>query len=616
MGITPTGEMQIRQSSTVVYLAPGAFGADLSDESDTIYRKLVRPIGDADGCAPQVPTLFPKNSQFYLLVQRGNCTFSEKASAAEGVGAKGVIIYNALEGIYQGNDFADSVDYECNNGEAYVPEEDVIFPIYSDEMNAAMPTSCTGNSLCSSGRCIFTNSTQEGTGDRQVCCAWDLYVTMGGGSDEDSDDVDIPVVFVRMEDEETLSSFSSLDSLTMDVMMYKRSTWAVDVSSILIWLIAVCTVGIGAVRAAEEDKMMLHAPSKSDQRERDYYTESDSEPIVDYNNTLFPRALLSHGLGAGATSSSGQGAIASGDSPIRTGSRDSDRDSDGDRGGGLRLPVYRVRGRIVHGDGDPPGHEPMGNSMDITPWHALGFVFISSLFLMLLYFVDLYSVVTILYLFAAALAVCLVSVHPVLRDGGQRLYEMYTGTEQSYQPIGEASLLEPSFIASAAAGAGVAVTWYYYKSESWAWLVQDYMGIAVCMMFLSTVRLPNLKVASLLLSLAFTYDIFFVFISPYVFSSSVMLDVATGTTTTHDDENWCEKYPDDADCQDQSLPMMLTVPTFSSYLSSESILGLGDIVLPGLLLVWCARFDMRRHGTLQSEKASQGYFPMALFGYR
>ena len=24
---------------------------------------------------------------------------------------------------------------------------------------------------------------------------------------------------------------------------------------------------------------------------------------------------------------------------------------------------------------------------------------------------------------------------------------------------------------------------------------------------------------------------------------------------------------------------------------------------------------MRRHGTLQSEKASQGYFPMALFGY-
>ena len=34
----------------------------------------------------------------------------------------------------------------------------------------------------------------------------------------------------------------------MDVMIYKRSTFAVDISSVLIWLIAVCTVAMGAVR--------------------------------------------------------------------------------------------------------------------------------------------------------------------------------------------------------------------------------------------------------------------------------------------------------------------------------------------------------------------------------
>ena len=619
--ITPTGELQIRQSSTVIYLAPGNFGDDLPDSGDTIYRKLVRPLGDSDGCSPEVPTLFPKNSQFYLLVQRGNCTFTDKAIAAENVGAKGVIIYNSLEGIYQGMDYADSIDYECNNGEAYVPQEDIISPVYSSEMDDAMPTSCTQNSQCASGRCVFTNATEATSGARQVCCAWDLYVTMGDGSDESSADITIPAVFVRMEDEDTLSTFSSLDSLTMDVMVFKRSTWAVDVSSILIWVIAVITVGIGAVRAAEEDKMLLHAPSKGDQRERDYYTESDTEPIVDYNNTLFPRILTSSAAVLGAA-----------DSPIRTGSRDSDResvrgagggrdrdrdrDSDGDRGGGLRLPVYRVRGRIVHGDSETMNQENSGGSLDITAWHALGFVAISSMFLTLLYFVDLYQFVTVMYLVAAALAVCLVSVHPLLREGGMRIYELYTGTPHGYTPIGDASLLEPAFLAALAVGALVAGTWYYFRDASWAWLVQDYMGITVCMMFLSTVRLPNLKVATLLLCLAFCYDIFFVFISPYVFSSSVMLSVATGTTTTHSDENYCEKYPDDADCQDTSLPMMLTVPTFSSYLSSDSILGLGDIVLPGLLLVWCARFDMRRHGTLQSEKASQGYFPMALFGYR
>jgi len=135
-------------------------------------------------------------------------------------------------------------------------------------------------------------------------------------------------------------------------------------------------------------------------------------------------------------------------------------------------------------------------------------------------------------------------------------------------------------------------------------------------MFLSVVRLPNLKVASLLLSLAFLYDVFFVFISPYFFSSSVMISVATGgDTATHDDENYCEKYPDDVDCESTTLPMLLIVPSISTYYSSESILGLGDIVLPGLLAVWAARYDLRRYGTLQSEQASKGYFPMVMFGY-
>ena len=92
------------------------------------------------------------------------------------------------------------------------------------------------------------------------------------------------------------------------------------------------------------------------------------------------------------------------------------------------------------------------------------------------------------------------------------------------------------------------------------------------------------------------YDVFFVFISPYVFGSSVMVTVATGSSgTIHTDENYCEKYPTDSDCDLNSLPMLLVVPTFSGYLSSESLLGLGDIVLPGLLLVWAARYCSSLH---------------------
>jgi signal peptide peptidase-like protein 2B len=136
-------------------------------------------------------------------------------------------------------------------------------------------------------------------------------------------------------------------------------------------------------------------------------------------------------------------------------------------------------------------------------------------------------------------------------------------------------------------------------------------------MFLSAVRLPNLQVATILLSLACFYDMFFVFISPYVFNSSVMITVAEGPTSSFEtnDENYCEKYPDDEYCSSNTLPMLITVPSISSYVSSESMLGLGDIVLPGLLVVFCARLDMRNRGTLSNLDAVKEYFPMVIIAY-
>lgn len=58
------------------------------------------------------------------------------------------------------------------------------------------------------------------------------------------------------------------------------------------------------------------------------------------------------------------------------------------------------------------------------------------------------------------------------------------------------------------------------------------------------------------------------------------------------DALWCEKYPDDPDCQGgDPLPMLFTIPRINDYQGGSSLLGLGDIVLPGLLLSFAARFD-------------------------
>ena len=571
--ITPSGEMKIRQKDSIIYVAASTFGGQLNDESETTYKKLVKPVGDNDGCSPTIPRL-QHNSQFYLLVARGNCSFIEKAIAAETAGAKAIVIYNSIEGIYQGNSFASSTEYECNNGKSYVPTDDIVYPVYSDEMVSRIPTECSQNSKCSSGYCVLTNTTNEnGT---LACCAWDLYMTMGSSSDE-AIQPNIPAVFARMQDADTLSSLPELDALTLDVVIFQRLTPAIDFSSVLIWMIAVCTVAIGSSRAAEDDKITTLLT-------KDGYGSRRSS-ISDVNQSIpSPQIPLS----TASVVEPRSGFILS-----RSNSMDS-RDFES------------VKGE----------HNP--NSLDITPLHAVTFVIVSSGFLLLLYFVDLYFFVTIMYLGSAALATNLIFFYPAIKKVGRKMHAYIVGikneTYNEYMSLGQAHFDIP-FMLGQILSTGLSILWYFYKDSNWVWLIQDFMGISVCIMFLAAIRLPNLKVATILLGLAFFYDVFFVFVSPYLFDSSVMVEVATGPTTAHSDENYCEKYPSDESCQTTQLPMLLVVPTFSTYESSESMLGLGDIVLPGLLLVWCARLDMRRYGSLSSESASKGYLPMALLGY-
>lgn len=255
VAVIPLGEItthKIEGTTTTIYAAPGRFGEPLKRESEAGFMKLVSPIGDPNGCNPEIKYLRP-NQAFLLMVARGNCTFLDKTIAAANIGALGVVVYNSLEGIYKNNDYASSDDYECDNGSAYVFE--VVTPVYSDEMNDLMPRSCTQDSKCASNRCLVTNTTSVELGTK-VCCAWDLYTTMGA-TDIEIESAgglpSIPSVFIRMEDADTLTDFSD-DDLDLDVAMFRRPESMFDFASMLIWMIAVLTVVTGATLAAEEDK--------------------------------------------------------------------------------------------------------------------------------------------------------------------------------------------------------------------------------------------------------------------------------------------------------------------------------------------------------------------------
>lgn len=138
-----------------------------------------------------------------------------------------------------------------------------------------------------------------------------------------------------------------------------------------------------------------------------------------------------------------------------------------------------------------------------------------------------------------------------------------------------------------------ATIWAVYRHVSYAWVAQDILGIALIITVLQIVRLPNIKVSTVLLSCAFLYDIFWVFISPIIFDESVMIVVARGDRSG-----------------EEGIPMLLKIPRIFDPWGGYSIIGIGDILLPGLLISFAKRFDAATKKNLRN-----GYFLWLLVGY-
>jgi signal peptide peptidase-like protein 2B len=131
---------------------------------------------------------------------------------------------------------------------------------------------------------------------------------------------------------------------------------------------------------------------------------------------------------------------------------------------------------------------------------------------------------------------------------------------------------------------GFGVWWMIERHSGYAWILQDILGAAFCIQMMKKIRLSSLKVCTVLLALLFVYDIFFVFITPLFTKSgrSIMIDVATGGSST----------------TGEMLPMVFVIPRMDRSDSSlcgrpYSLLGFGDVLVPGLLVSFCHGFDLQ-----------------------
>lgn len=245
--------------------------------------------------------------------------------------------------------------------------------------------------------------------------------------------------------------------------------------------------------------------------------------------------------------------------------------------------AHRLRRHLAQGGGGPggqnqqeavaaqQGHKQEDAAVDFTPAMTGAVVAVSSSNMLLLYFFYdcfVYVQIAIFGLGASTgLYSCLVSVVPRYR----------------WLLPGRRACLQLTLLAGLCVV--VTVLWVAYRNEDrWAWLLQDMLGVAYCLFILRRVRLSTLKSCASLLLALLAFDVFFVFVTPLLTrtGNSIMLEVALGPADSLSHER---------------LPMALKVPrlSFSALTLCDqpfSILGFGDIVVPGLLVAYCHRFDV------------------------
>lgn len=194
----------------------------------------------------------------------------------------------------------------------------------------------------------------------------------------------------------------------------------------------------------------------------------------------------------------------------------------------------------------------------LTVYHAFGFVIVGSLFLVILFFFIDYMAIVLEILISIFGAGSIMGVIDELK-----LENKYPQT--ALLPYFGHTLYITIF--SAIISLSIILTYAFTKN----WILNNIIGLCFAYIMIKTVKIPSFKVGGLLLGLAFFYDIYWVFFSQYTFGANVMVSVASGI----------------------DLPIKLECPRLlsSAVPYTCSMLGLGDLALPGLFLAFASRFD-------------------------
>merc|ERR1711879_1017006 len=125
------------------------------------------------------------------------------------------------------------------------------------------------------------------------------------------------------------------------------------------------------------------------------------------------------------------------------------------------------------------------------------------------------------------------------------------------------------------------------------WILNNLFGISFCIMGIKMIGISSYKTGAIMLIGLFVYDVFWVFGSKSVFGSNVMVTVAKGV----------------------EAPIKLMFPRSMGGCGTlqHSMLGLGDIVVPGIFISFLAKFDAVKLG--ENSTSSFVYLTVTMVAY-
>ena len=551
----------------------------LSDDPDHLACSLGPP--------KEVPSAVPTAPPWAALVRRGNCSFESKMRAARQAGASAVIIANTADALFRAPNASqtkllyrepiDPCSLDCTLGSAFVDSTTTSTLDEAKEACAAEPSCAANGGACElatppSSSALSSSSSRGGGTDNQeplplrVCCIPRHYVDMFIGN-YSGIAFRFGAVFVPRQAGEQLaaalrksppSSYSYSSSASKRgrrvlVKLIQRPRWEVDPSTLVIYLL-----GVGAALAAS-------------------YRAARTERL---------EAVLRR-------------ALARGEDPTAA--------------------AKLLEQQVSRGDPD---------AETITMSSVVGFLCWASIALVVLFYLITsgYDVVVFVMIGVFSLgtigALAHILIIPLMAALCPRRHRRMAESQlvlpcSSDHPSDDGNSARggwlnwlcdtddiPQDYAVAVAIATGLVVWWLVERHSWyAWVLQDTFAISYVTLFMVAVRLDSARIAAALLLAAFFYDIFMVFLSPLFFKKSVMVVVASGGKRGQPQANVVTRGPAEAPRAEcvrmpaERMPMLLVVPSIFDWAGGQSMLGLGDIILPGLLLTFALRFDYQTLGS-------------------